>query len=286
MNLSDTQLKSYGLPSRASMAKDSARWQQVLSHAKQRSCATSVAHPNIHSSARVSQRSSTPSDVWESKTSNWSGNEADAGRGTFTWGSLQITVPTVVGPPGDHMATWIGVGDGLTDPTVLVQAGIDSWIDGNGRQQNTTWWEVVPGFPMMELSIGTVNPGDTFYVAAESNYQSSNDDFFFLEDMTTGVYNSYTLQGSQYLSDSASAECIVERPSINGGNASLAEFNPPSHSINIIGCAAGTNSGANGVGNVNHHYVTMWSDDFSRELAFPGSITNGWDYPTYWFGRN
>ncbi|HEY4032550.1 MAG TPA: hypothetical protein VGL94_01125 [Ktedonobacteraceae bacterium] len=37
-----------------------------------------------------------------------------------------------------------GVGDGYTDPTVLVQAGIrSSWDPGTNSQVNQAWWWVV-----------------------------------------------------------------------------------------------------------------------------------------------
>ena len=88
----------------------------------------------------------------------------------------------------------------------------------------------------------------------------------------------------QYFSDSASAECIVERPSINGSATPLAEFNAPSNSITISNCTAGTNSSGDGVGNVTHHYVTMW--DGSTELAYPSSISSdGYSFPVIWLNR-
>ncbi len=229
----------------------------------------------------------------EKQGSIWAGNEAvevDPVRGEYTTAYMQFTVPTITGSPGDHVSVWAGLGgdENATTPVQLVQAGVGSAIDGNGNQVNTPWWQVWPYNAEQAMPMGTIHAGDTISVTVSSNWLGSDADVFALTDETTNDPYTYTLKGDAGLSDSATAECIVELPSlsVNGSPISehLPDFNPPSNMLTIDNCSVATNANDSetGIGNVAHYNMSMW--DGSTELAAPGAMSDdGNSFPVYWY---
>ncbi len=221
----------------------------------------------------------------------WAGNEAvevNPVRGEYTTVSMQFTVPTITGSVGDGVVVWAGLGgdEFATTPTQVVQAGIESVIDGSGQQVNLPWWEVYPYNTAQAISMGTINPGDTIAVTVSSNSLGSDADTFVLTDETTNdSSNTITLNGDAGLSDSATAECVVERPTPSGNfSGDLADLNSPSNTLTIDNCSVGTNASGSqtGIGNVAHRDLSMW--DGSTELAAPGAVSDdGNSFPVYWY---
>ncbi|GHO79018.1 hypothetical protein KSD_67890 [Ktedonobacter sp. SOSP1-85] len=110
-------------------------------------------------------------------------------------------------------------------------------------------------------------------------YISSNDsndgyDYFYIENETVGSYNSYTTYNSSYFSDSATGECIGERPTVNGNFAVLANFGTEK----LPSCYIGTSSTIKGIQSWSHDYYEM-ENTSGNLLATVGSITNTTDYP-------
>lgn len=102
--------------------------------------------------------------------------------------------------------------------------------------------------------------------------------------MTVTSYNSIYSYGA--FSDSAAAECILERPTVNYAYAPLLEFNPNAGSLSntetLTGCEVFTNAGVNAIGNVTHFGFTM-DDSSGNVLAYPGPIyAGGYDFLVYW----
>ncbi len=224
---------------------------------------------------------------------NWAGYEADATRGTYTNVYIRFEVPTITGgSPGDVVSVWAGLGGvpGVTDPTVLVEAGVTSTLDQNGNQVNTPWWEVDPSVGQQVMPIGTINSGDTITMFVTSNWQGSGADTFSISDYATGdSYVTPPLTDSADFSDSATAECMVGYPQISGDGMAhhFAEFNRSSaaHALNIDNCTVGTDNSQTGIGNVTHSFVQMMTSDGSTTMAAPGVITNddGTSFTVYWY---
>ncbi len=213
---------------------------------------------------------------------NWTGNEAVASRGTYTQAKMDFIVPTITGSPaGDRVSVWAGLGGDpdVTTPSVLVQAGVDSYIDDSGNQVNTPWWSSAQ--VANDLPMGTINAGDTIEVIVSSNLIGDNQDVFTITDETTNDPYTFTLVGGGGLSDSATAECIVERVGISGGSPPpLAQFG----TININNCLVDTNMSETGIGNTAHEYLILW--DGSTDIAEPGAISaDGNSFPVYWYNR-
>ncbi len=218
-------------------------------------------------------------------TDSWAGNEADAAPGTYTTVSMQFTVPTITGSPGDTVSVWAGLGGGPSVPSsaTLVQAGVDLYVDSTGQQTNIAWWDVPSAYPSEQTisQPGAINAGDTIDVTVASNWLGSNADSFSITDEATGqTYAPHSLTNSA-VSDGATAECIVARP----GAAGLAEFNSPSNTLNINNCLVYTdaNNSATGIGNVPHSSDTMSNSD-GTEAAAPGAISDdGNSFPVNWY---
>jgi len=251
-------------------------------------CSQTVGRPSaLHSPslAQTSQQKGTqPAPrAGTTQTDIWAGYIARGKRGTYTEASMFFTVPKLRGTRGvaDTSASeWVGVGDGLTSPIELVQAGVSSDVDPRGHQTNYAFWEVVGNglsVSVQPLAL-TVKPGDRIWVYVGSNANHDGYDGFLVEDLTQGTSQTAYKWDPNAFSDSASAECIVERPSINTGPRPLAQFG----TISIRGCDAYTNGqrGMAAIGYFPHDLINMVKDGVT--LASPGPLTNGNDFTVTW----
>lgn len=282
MALSDAQLQYYGLPTHAVLNENPQEWSSVLAHARHRECgSTPDPQKKIHLPPirHHSNNTGYTSDAW-------AGNVAYGNRGTYREAVVDFNIPTVIwtGAPSDAVI-WAGVGgdEFQTSPVKLVQAGIESYPYNGGGQFNAAWWEVWPDLSQQYFHFTSLSKGDHIHVYISSNINNDGYDYFLVQDITQNSYNDYTDTASQHFSDSATGECIVERPALSNGNRyPLAEFNPPGKTEQLSSCDIANSSGQyNGIGNWPHYYYTMVNG--SKTLAYPGSITNnGLNYPIYW----
>jgi len=211
-----------------------------------------------------------------SLSNNWSGMEATSTVGKFKSVQCRAKVPTLTSN-GD-VSEWCGIGgDPTTVPggvgkTVLVQAGVDSCLgpgcsgNNSNAQRNYVWWEIADALVVQPIRMSQgIHNGDDLYFYMESNVGNSGEDKFYIKNLTTKE-PSHTIivndQGAtdngkpysinridssnstfQIISDSASVECILERPldAISGTLAHLPDLEKPE---NIVECDAGV--GANG----------------------------------------
>ena len=247
----------------------------MLAHAHQRICGTKASPQTITHQLHPSGISN-----GEHRSANWSGNAANAARGTYRWASVDFIIPTYsTSNRSAHVSIWAGVGgDGaIAGNPVVVQTGADI-----SPSSLIIWYEVYPGFSEQSFNISS-RSGNEIYAYAESNLNNSGYNYFFAENLATGAYNSVYNYG--HFSDSAIGECIVERPTINNNFTALLEYNPGSsshHTETLTSCTVGTNQSSNGIGNLAHFYYSMY-DNSGNLLAYPGSISSsGYDYPVYW----
>lgn len=290
MTLSDAQLDLYGLPTHSMINRNPQVWTSVLAHATHRTCG-SYPDPLKRSHRPVNAHHFVPAISCSGCYSkNWSGNVDYGQRGTYRDGSVNFTVPSINGafsPSNSDVSTWVGVGgdSDFTSPIVLVQAGVDVYKACSVcPQYNESFYEVWPNQPTEQnLPLCRLNTGDQVYAFIDSNDNNNGKDYFYISNVSANCYNSYTIRNSSYFSDSATGECIVERPTntSTGGYYQLGDFG----TIHLTGCTIDTNTQVNGVGNYPHVYYTMTSDGTSKGnvLAYPGSITGGgYDFPVYW----
>ena len=287
MTLSDTQLQSYGLPNRATIEGNPKKWSRLLAHAKHRSC----------SSIPTEQQNQIPTASCPAPTSqctsyNWAGNEAQGSRGTYREGSVEFIAPSISTSISDaEVALWAGVGGDpkITSSPVLVQAGLLIYVNNN-REYFETFWEVVPGFNITNLPLPhSISVNDDLYFDIQSNSLTyPNQDYFYVENYSRSDYASHILNtmGTQYNSDSATGECIVER--IGGPNGlPLAQFQENGQAKNTVlltNCGVGIQGqgGVQPIGSFPHHYNVL-IDANGSTMSTVGPITNGgWNYTITW----
>ena len=261
MTLSDAQLSLYGLPLHAILDTNPTLWESKLAHARHRTCGTSPE----------------PDQVSEGASSNWAGNVADSGRGTFKVAEVDFRVPSIPTiASSQRVSIWAGVGgdSNHTSPVKLVQAGVGVQRAAFGGQYNTSWWEVAPYNTAQNLPLSRLNAGDEVFASVSSNYKGDGYDYFFIDNETVSSYNDHYLY-SQF-SDSATGECIVERPTVGNTLTHLANFGTEQ----LNECGMYSNTQFRWIGAWPHYYYNMYNG--SHQLASVGSISsNNSSYPVH-----
>lgn len=150
------------------------------------------------------------------KSTNWSGYVVTSQKHPITGVKSKFTVPSGGSPTG-YASNWTGIGGyGTSD---LIQAGTSEFFAPS--KNYFAWYEMLPG-PETALhgcqhkSSCPVKPGDKMVVVIKQN--SSKKWHFSIQDKTAGWSWSKTVT---YNSKRASAEWILEAPTVGGGQSSL-----------------------------------------------------------------
>jgi hypothetical protein len=214
-----------------------------------------------------------------SSSQNWADNEATAGRGTYRAATIEFNVPYIsLSNPNAAVSVWAGVGGDQNyagNGWVLPQVGVSVNPSGNS-QYDESWWEVAPvDNSEINLPLKRLNPGDRVYAYVSSNLNNDGYDYFEIENESIDNYNSHTVSGSSYFSDSATGECVVERPSLYGNPVPLAEFDPNGNKTEELdSCEIDNATGyQQSVGNWPHIDYHMFNG--GTQLAYPESLFNG-----------
>lgn len=296
ITLSDAQLQLYGLPNHATFNENPRLWTRILAHAKYHSCTPAVdgnRGPSVKRAIPHTVGCTQPGEMCPNP--NWAGNEAVGSRGTYKEADTEFYVPSIsTSVVGSRVSLWAGVGG---DPNfagnswVLVQAGVDAFVDSNHHQINQSWWEVVPGYSEQHLPFSKgLHVGDDIAVIVHSNsYSYPNQDAFFLDNFTTNEYIN-KISSSLALSDSASAEWIVERVTVGCCLAPLAQFQnsgQPPNTVRLYGNEAEKNGSSQtySVASLSHLYNQIYVDpnNLNTLMASVGPIDqNGYDYSVTW----
>jgi hypothetical protein len=211
---------------------------------------------------------------------NWSGYAAVAKKNVaLRYAQTTFTVPTVncnevqIGSAGQtYAAEWVGL-DGFNSQTVE-QTGIDSFCDSaTGPATIQAWYEMFPLDPVVFQ--GTVNPGDTIFVAVY--YNSSTKKYqLTLKDETTGS----TMETNQpcpsgSACDRNSAEVIEEDPggSVAGG-INLADFGSVSFNTSHVTARDGLR-GTLSPSKLWTSTDIIMQDPSGDDMATPSALTNG-----------
>jgi len=227
---------------------------------------------------RHSHQSSTASTSGD----NWAGYEALGLSGTFNKAQAYFTIPSLHPSTQGATSEWVGIGGEptVTHSPVLVQAGVDSFMDSSGSQSNEAWIEVADTFPSRDVQfLHGLHRGDSIYVYVESNVNNSGYDKFYIQNITTHEKHLFSLLGRQYITDGASGECILERldePLANFGKEKLSScsLSDGKASLSPIGSYP-TIAKVNMVSNDgSKHFVT---------IAIPGNLdTKGQAFVVTW----
>lgn len=145
------------------------------------------------------------------RSNNWAG-EIDT-NGTFSAVSGSWAVPSV-SPSADERrsAVWVGL-DGVGSPA-LIQVGTEQ--DSGPEPATYAWWEVVPA---AQIKIpAPVAPGNQMEAAVTEDYPGS----WTIRISDVGHWTS--VLPLSYTGPAASAEWIVEAPTVDGRPATLADF--------------------------------------------------------------
>ncbi len=288
--LTDMQLVAYGLPSRAALTSNPARWSYLLAHAQHRTCGT---HTLI-------EPRSAPTACFNGSicgTVNWAGAIATGGWGTYRAAETQFTIPRInTTDRRVHVSLWAGVGGWSSGAagarTVVVQTGVDISVNSYGQQVNTSWWEVAPNMPEQALPLSRLHVGDTIIAYAESNLNNSGYDYFWIQNVSNGAndYNSVYVRSAVNFSDGATSECIVERVSGGGGYLyPLARFSQPNLGANAVGmtnCRTRQNgqSALTNIGAFPHISAQIYQQGSGIPLATIGPLFGGNAFTVTWHG--
>ncbi len=201
---------------------------------------------------------------------NWAGYAVTGSSGSVTQvtGSWVQPAVTCSRSSTTYAAFWDGI-DGYNSNTVE-QGGTLAYCE-RGTASYYAWYEFYPA-ASVEISSITVHAGDT--VAVTVAYSSSTSEFSVT--VTDGSHT-YTKSGSVSGAERTSAECIAERPEVNGRLASLADFSSAEFGADYtssLGCGA-TVSGTTGTfGSFSTATAINMVDSSGHALATTGALSS------------
>jgi hypothetical protein len=202
---------------------------------------------HVHTAGGAGTVAATNSSCWQS--TNWSGYAVSttaamgcvpaSGASSYTSVSGTWTVPTVtppsnsggggllggligVGGSDTYSAVWTGIDGFNTGDTNLIQAGTEQDVI-NGAPQYSAWWEILPA-PETAIPSITVKPGDSMTVNIKQ-VSSGTWSITVTDNGSAGhaAQAPYTTTQS-YSGALSSAEWIVEAPTVNGTQSTLANY--------------------------------------------------------------
>lgn len=164
---------------------------------------------------------------------NWAGYAVTGGTGSVTEVTGSWVQPSVsCSRTTTYAAFWDGI-DGYNSNTVE-QGGTLAYCSG-GHASYYAWYEFYPA-ASVEITSLSVSPGST--VSVTVSYSTSASDFSITVQVGS---SSYTKTGTVSGAERTSAECIDERPEVNGRLANLADFGTAEFGADhtsTIGCGA------------------------------------------------
>jgi len=169
-------------------------------------------------------------------SANWSGYVA-TNPTPYTSVSASWTVPAVsaTSPPA-YSAVWVGIGGVDRSSNRVLQAGTEQDALSNGTATYYAWHEV---YPRPSAFVAYISPGDSITVTI-SQVPSNATAWRILIVRNSATILDLTVNTRINLASEATAEFVVERPSLRPGNqlTTLANFG----SVTFSGCS--TNQGA------------------------------------------
>ncbi|PAK54296.1 hypothetical protein CHH75_08240 [Paenibacillus sp. 7541] len=150
-------------------------------------------------------------------SSNWSGYVLTGRKGKYSCISGEWTVPFVLPTSrSSYSSAWVGI-DGYNNSSLIQTGTAHHFV--NGTAQYYAWWEILPSYET-RISL-PVRPGDVMraYIAKLKGSKW----LIRLQNLSRG-WTFKTVQS--YHGPQTSAEWIVEAPTVNGSQSSLARLSP------------------------------------------------------------
>ncbi len=298
---SPAALATYGFPPApdpVAAPKTYARWQRLASAPQTRLANPLVQQMEIHHGPPLNL-SLSPAGGGSYYSSNWSGIAEVLPSGTFkanlTYAVEEFVVPVVQQAVGTcnsswwYSSQWVGF-DGVTSNDVLQaganEAAVCSHYSGQVHPY-ATYWAWLEWYPNAELRIANfqISPGDVVGVEVWYTTTSPHGNVY-LVNLTTESSVAFGINpppGTSFAGDSV--EWIVERPSVNGALANLANYT----AVPLIGVAAieGVGELLSAEGSPYTYYLTMvcppWSPASGCSPAAAISVAEPFPPATLWF---
>lgn len=283
---SDAQLEAYGFPPRPDPKKAPsayAMWQTVVTRPVTRIVpqlqATTIVNGPVKSLVHGTPMAT--GRITGSKSGNWSGyvitdstNPFRANK-TYIFGTFIVPVAQqafgACTAASVNSSEWVGI-DGTGSKDVL-QAGIRAGATCKSNRTTATYAVWYEWFPQSEIDIKNfvIHPGDVLYVYVWNT--SLTEGHSFIEDVTTGKSSSiafHSPSGTKLTGNSA--EWIVERPTINGKDATLTNYVSQAWLACHVLLANGTLYSPGDVHGGTSESLTM--TDGSNDISFADTTTN------------
>jgi len=237
LTASDQDLEYYGFPPRPDEVRAPnafASWQKAMTASKKRISPVLEVTKNFAGPAKLKGSAGTPTPGSAANSYNWSGYVNTNGVTKYGSTSFYYIIGDYVVPIArqayskcdggwDWSVSWVGI-DGWGSGDVL-QAGSESDAYCNGSTKATyysAWYEWYP-YGWTRISSLPIVPGDDLFVEVWST--SSTAGHAYLVNYNTNQYviiNFSAPPGTQLIGNSA--EWVVERPTIGGSYATLANY--------------------------------------------------------------
>jgi hypothetical protein len=205
-------------------------------------------------------------------SSNWAGYAALGSKGSVSKASAAWTEPGVKCPStGSRWAVfWVGI-DGYTSGSVEQIGTLTECSSGKLIQY--AWWEIYPLNSIQKISGVTVHSGDS--VSASVTHSDSAGTFTLaLHDGTQSFSKTIA-----YVAERNSAECITERPTVNGKLPALADFG----TVTFSSCTATIGGKSAGIGAFSSvKEIVMVNDAGTMVLARPSALTSNTKFSVTW----
>jgi Peptidase A4 family len=215
-------------------------------------------------------------------STNWAGWAVTGPTGsvsqvTGSW--IQPAVTCSLAPT--YAAFWDGI-DGYTSSSVE-QGGTLAYCS-LGSAYYYAWYEFYPA-ASVEINSLTVHPGDKISVTVSFNSTTSR----FAIVVKDGS-SSYTETGTVSGASRSSAECIAERPQVDGTISSLADFGTAKFGVDstsTIGCAATISGTAGAFGSFSTRVPINMVDEIGMPLATTSALSSdGTSFTETWDASN
>jgi len=211
-------------------------------------------------------------------STNWAGYAVVGSAGSVSQVTGSWIQPSVTcTKSATYLGLWDGI-DGFNTKTVEQAGTLAYCLHGNAHY--SAWYEFYPKASVTIPSL-TVTPGSTISVTV--TYNASAADFA----ITVTVGNvSYTHVGTSIHAKLATAECIDERPMVNGHLTHLADFGNVTFgadSTSTIGCGATINGITGSFGNFSSVLAINMIDKSRHVLSSTSSLsTDGSSFTGTW----
>lgn len=160
-------------------------------------------------------------------SSNWSGY-AETCQAPYSEVTGHWSVPSVSGPDGSYSAAWVGI-DGFTNSS-LIQTGTEQDVSSTGQASYAAWWTTsAQSFVEQPITTGCTGNGTCGQVSADDAVTATITEASPGSTSWSIAISDTTAQWSftktvTYAGPGASAEWVVEAPTVGGRAATLADF--------------------------------------------------------------